>query len=58
MHNESRLDSLLHKMEHETNPLTTIELQPKTLQFGSLIEQHMGALDLKKEMEKLKELDE
>jgi hypothetical protein len=30
----------------------------KTLQFGSLIDQHIGSFDLKREMEKLKELDE
>lgn len=27
-------------------------------QFGNLLEQHMDSLDLKKEMEKLKQLDE
>ena len=50
----------LHHMKTEQAEAEKEEMRhpAKTLQFGSLIEQHMGSLDLKKEMEKLKQLDE
>ncbi len=45
-----------HTLKEEED--ADIKQTAKTLQFGSLIEQHMGSLDLKREMEKLKQLDE
>jgi len=45
-------------MEQDHDAPVDQPVKPKALQFGSLIEQHMGSLDLKREMEKLKQLDE
>lgn len=70
--NESRLDDLLNKMNENTSNKESRRASEKSSHhgkskdeedmvhntFGSLLEQHVGSLDLKKEMEKLKKLEE